>query len=59
MEAKDAANAILTGVAQNQKIIIFPFYARLFWYLYRIHPVLASPLTGGLIKNFRARKVKH
>ena len=59
MKAKDAAKAILKGVARNQKIIIFPYYARLFWYLYRIHPVLASPLAGGLIKNFRARKVKH
>ena len=56
MEAKDAAKSILKGVAQNQKIIIFPFYARLFWYLYRIHPILASPLVGGLIKNFRALK---
>ena len=59
MEAKDAANVILRGVERNQKIIIFPFYARLFWYLYRIHPVLASPLVGGLIKNFRALKEKH
>ncbi len=56
MEAKDAAKAILKGVARNQKIIIFPFYARLFWYLYRIHPILASPLVGGLIKNFRSLK---
>ena len=54
MEAKDAAIAILKGVLNNKKIIIFPFYARLFWYLYRIHPALASPLVGGLIKNFRA-----
>jgi NAD(P)-dependent dehydrogenase (short-subunit alcohol dehydrogenase family) len=56
MEANDAARVILKGVARNQKIIIFPFYARLFWYLYRIHPFLASPLVGGLIKQFRALK---
>jgi hypothetical protein len=56
MEAKDAAKSILKGVGRNQKIIIFPFYARLFWYLYRIHPILASPLVGGLIKNFRTLK---
>jgi len=56
MEAKDASRVILRGVVRNQKIIIFPFYARLFWYLYRIHPILASPLIGGLIKNFRAQK---
>jgi len=59
METKDAAKVILKGVTSNKKIIIFPFYARLFWYLYRIHPVLASPLVGGLIKTFRALKVKH
>jgi NAD(P)-dependent dehydrogenase (short-subunit alcohol dehydrogenase family) len=58
MDAKDAAKTILKGVERNQKIIIFPFYARLFWYLYRINPILASPLVGGLIKNFRAIKVK-
>ena len=58
MKAEDAASVILKGVARNQKIIIFPFYARLFWYLYRIHPVLASPLVGGLIKQFRAFKTE-
>lgn len=56
MEANDAARVILKGVVRNQKIIIFPFYARLFWYLYRIHPLLASPLVGGLIKSFRKLK---
>ncbi len=58
METIDAAKVIMKGVARNRKIIIFPFYARLFWYLHRIHPVLAGPLVGGLIKNFRALKVK-
>jgi NAD(P)-dependent dehydrogenase (short-subunit alcohol dehydrogenase family) len=56
MDAADAARVILEGVARNKKIIIFPYYARLFWYLYRIHPILASPLVGGLIKNFRSIK---
>ena len=56
MGATDAARVILEGVIRNKKIIIFPFYARLFWYLYRIHPALASPLVGGLIKNFRSIK---
>ena len=54
MEDKDAARVILRGVGRNQKIIIFPFYARLFWWLYRIHPILASPMVNGLIKEFRA-----
>ena len=56
MDAADAAKVILEGVVRNKKIIIFPYYARLFWYLYRIHPALASPLVGGLIKNFRSIK---
>jgi NAD(P)-dependent dehydrogenase (short-subunit alcohol dehydrogenase family) len=56
MDVKDAAKAILSGVVRNRKIIIFPFYARLFWWLYRIHPSLASPLVGGLIKSFRTLK---
>ena len=54
MGAKDTARVILRGVSRNQKVIVFPFYARLFWWLYRIHPILASPMVNGLIKQFRA-----
>lgn len=54
MNAKEAARVILRAVARNQKILVFPFYARLFWWLYRIHPTLAAPLAHGLIKKFRA-----
>lgn len=56
MDTRDAAKAILSGVIMNKKIIIFPFYARFFWWLYRINPLLASPLVDGLIKSFRTIK---
>ena len=53
-DAGVAAKIILSGVEQNRDIIIFPFHARFFRWLYRIHPSLAAPLTGGIIKKFRA-----
>ena len=52
-DARVAVKNILQGVEQNQEIIIFPFHARFFRWLYRIHPSLAVPLTGGMIKKFR------
>jgi len=53
-DAGVAAKNILQGVEQNREIIIFPFYTRLFRWLYRIHPSMAAPLTCEMIKRFRA-----
>lgn len=53
-DAGVAAKNILSGVEQNREIIIFPFHARFFRWLYRIHPSLAAFLTTGIIKKFRA-----
>jgi NAD(P)-dependent dehydrogenase (short-subunit alcohol dehydrogenase family) len=36
--APEAARKILRGVERNQSIIVFPFYARLAWWLVRIRP---------------------
>lgn len=38
MDVDDAARAVLRGVLRNQGIIVFPFYARLFWWLSRLSP---------------------
>ncbi len=43
VSAPDAARAILRGVERNAAIIVFPFYARLAWWLIRINP---GALTG-------------
>lgn len=34
----DAARALLRGVERNQGLIVFPFYARLLWWLGRLSP---------------------
>jgi NAD(P)-dependent dehydrogenase (short-subunit alcohol dehydrogenase family) len=56
MAPEACAAAILRGVARNQGIIVFPTYARLAWWLYRlapavvtdlVNPRLARRLTGG------------
>lgn len=53
MSATRAARAILRGVARNQAIIIFPFHARLLWWLYRLHPALLAPGSRLMVKYFR------
>lgn len=54
MDTTQAARVILRGVARNQEIIVFPFYARLLWWLYRLHPALLAPLARKTVKDFRA-----
>jgi len=48
-----AARKILNGVEKNKSIIIFPFYARLIWWLYRFNPFIFSLLFRKIIKDFR------
>jgi len=54
MDATQAARAILRGVARNQAVITIPFYVRLLWWLYRLHPALLAPLGRKVVKVFRA-----
>lgn len=56
MSADGAAQAILRGVELNRGIIIFPFYARLLWWLYRIHPRLIRPVARKIVRDFRSVK---
>ncbi|HEY7543392.1 MAG TPA: SDR family NAD(P)-dependent oxidoreductase, partial [Blastocatellia bacterium] len=58
IEAERAAQIILRGVARNKAIIIFPFYARLIWWLSRIHPALLAPLAKKTLKDFRSSRTK-
>jgi NAD(P)-dependent dehydrogenase (short-subunit alcohol dehydrogenase family) len=56
MEATQAARVILRGVAHNRAIIPFPFYVRLLWWLYRLHPALLVPFSrrvAGIIRAVR------
>jgi short-subunit dehydrogenase len=56
--AAAAAKKILRGVERNRAIIVFPFYARLFWWLNRIHPRLLAPLANKSVKDFRRHRVE-
>lgn len=48
-----AARTILRGVERNSPIIVFPFYARLIWWLYRLHPGFFDLLSRKMIRDFR------
>jgi NAD(P)-dependent dehydrogenase (short-subunit alcohol dehydrogenase family) len=52
-DPRDAANAILRGVARNKAMIVFPFHGRLLWWCYRCCPALLTPLSRWTIKQFR------
>jgi NAD(P)-dependent dehydrogenase (short-subunit alcohol dehydrogenase family) len=47
ISAEDAARAILRGIERNEAIIVFPFYARLLWWLTRFNP--------GALRSFQQR----
>jgi NAD(P)-dependent dehydrogenase (short-subunit alcohol dehydrogenase family) len=54
VSAADAARAILRGVQRNQSIVVFPFYARLAWWLMRINPRLLAGFHRRMLANLRA-----
>ena len=48
-----AARRILDGIARNEAIIVFPAYARVFWWLQRIHHRLTAGLSRRMLADFR------
>jgi NAD(P)-dependent dehydrogenase (short-subunit alcohol dehydrogenase family) len=56
VSAPDAARAILRGVERNESIIVFPFYARLAWWLIRINPSILGGLNRRTLANLRAMR---
>ena len=55
VDAQEAAEIILRGVAKNQAIIVFPLYARVLWRLNRLFPKLLFPLGRKMVRDFRAK----
>jgi short-subunit dehydrogenase len=53
MDARAAAKKILRGVERNRAIIVFPFHARLLWWLNRISSKLVFPLSLKTVRDFR------
>jgi NAD(P)-dependent dehydrogenase (short-subunit alcohol dehydrogenase family) len=53
VSAADAARVILRGVERNEAIIVFPFYARLLWWLARINSSLLAGFHRRMLANLR------
>jgi short-subunit dehydrogenase len=56
VSAAGAARAILRGVERNEAIVVFPFYARLLWWLTRINPGALAGFHRKMLTNLRARR---
>ena len=55
VDAQEAAEITLRGVAKNQAIIVFPLYARVLWRLNRLFPKLLFPLGRKMVRDFLAK----
>jgi len=50
-----AACRMLTALQRGRRVIVFPFYARLWWWLERAHTELLGPFRQVIVKRARAR----
>jgi short-subunit dehydrogenase len=57
MDPNAAARKIISGVIKNKAVIVFPFFAKLLWWLLRINPILLHPLGKKSINNFRSARL--
>jgi NAD(P)-dependent dehydrogenase (short-subunit alcohol dehydrogenase family) len=51
-----AARAVLRGVERNRPMIVFPFYARLLWWLTRLNPEIPVSVNRKTARAFRKRR---
>ena len=54
----EGARRILEGVARGQRIVVFPFYAKVAWWLDRLSPKLLNPLRREILRRARERNKK-
>lgn len=57
MAPAKAAELILGGIERNRSIIVFPLYARLTWWLYRLHPGFFHFVFQKIIRDFRKIRI--
>jgi hypothetical protein len=57
METDTAARRILVGVARNQPVIVFPLYARMLWWVYRMRATWLNALGFKLIRDLRRLRI--
>jgi short-subunit dehydrogenase len=55
--ADQAAREILRGVAHNREIIVYPFYARLLWWVNRIIPAGPISWRRKIVRDFRKMRI--
>jgi NAD(P)-dependent dehydrogenase (short-subunit alcohol dehydrogenase family) len=53
-----AARKVLRGVERNKPMIVFPFYARLLWWLTRLNPENAVKVNRKTAQAFRRRSAR-
>lgn len=58
LRLEQAVPALLRGVERNRAIVVLPFYARVLWWLFRIHPGLAGLLGLRSIRDFRRLRAR-
>ncbi len=58
MEASQCARAILRGVERNRGIIVVTAFARINWWLYRLHPALIKPFHNTWIRTIRTHRIE-
>ena len=58
MDQNKAGTAILKGIARNRAMIVFPFHARVAWWLMRLCPPLFDRIGRLQIKAFRKNLIE-
>lgn len=58
VETDTAAKKILKGIARNKAVIVFPAYAKIFWWLYRLKHSLTNSFALKTIRDMRKMRGK-
>lgn len=58
MDTAAAARTILRGVAREEDVIVFPFYARVLWWLGRLSPALGALVGRKVLADLRRGRVE-
>lgn len=58
MDVNSAGTAILRGIARNREMIVFPFHARLAWWLMRLYPPMFDRIGRLQIRSFRKNRIQ-
>ncbi|HSG38226.1 MAG TPA: SDR family NAD(P)-dependent oxidoreductase [Thermoanaerobaculia bacterium] len=58
LEVDAAARTILQGVERNKAVLVFPFYARMLWWLTRLSPSIAVSINRKTSQAFRRRAAR-